>query len=76
MKIHRSVCLFIVISAIAVPKLFGQTSSLKFNDRKPQQYRLEARASVIDRRVKAHPEIDFLIDTAKGQPADAKGRTD
>lgn len=36
----------------------------------PQQYRLEARASEIDSRVKAHPEIGFLISDAKGQPAD------
>ena len=32
--------------------------------------RFEARASQIDPRVKAHPEIDFLIDDAKGRPAD------
>jgi hypothetical protein len=39
-------------------------------DPDPQQYRLEARASEIDSRVKAHPEIGFLINDAKGRPAD------
>ncbi|MEZ6090181.1 MAG: hypothetical protein R3C05_19570 [Pirellulaceae bacterium] len=31
---------------------------------------MTARASELDRRVKAHPEIDFLIDTKDGKPAD------
>jgi hypothetical protein len=41
-----------------------------FDDPSPQQYRLSERASVIDPRVEAHPEINFLIDTADGKPAD------
>ncbi|MEZ6129115.1 MAG: hypothetical protein R3C59_10575 [Planctomycetaceae bacterium] len=43
---------------------------LPFDDPEPQQYRLTARASEIDSRVQAHPEIDFLIDTKDGKPAD------
>ena len=37
-----------------------------------QQYNLTARASEIDPRVQAHPEIDFLIDTKDGKPADVQ----
>jgi hypothetical protein len=39
-------------------------------DSAPRQYRLEARASELDPRARAHPEIGFLIDDAKGRPAD------
>jgi len=42
-----------------------------FNDPKPQRYELTARASEIDTRVQAHPEIDFLIEN-KGKPADVQ----
>ena len=50
----------------------GQNRLSNFNDSKPQQYKLAARASNIDSRVKAHPEIDFLIDTKDGKPADVQ----
>ena len=57
--------------------LSGQTSAesetgspLKYRDPAPQHYRLTARASVIDARVRAHPEIGFLLETAAGKPAD------
>lgn len=43
-----------------------------YNDSAPQQYNLTARASEIDSRVKAHPEIDFLIDDKNGKPADVQ----
>ncbi|WP_449339146.1 BPSS1187 family protein [Stieleria tagensis] len=36
----------------------------------PTSVKFEARASEIDPRVKAHPEIGFLIEDAKGRPAD------
>ena len=45
-------------------------SALKFDDPDPQRYQITARASEIDPRVKAYPEIDFLIETEKGAPAD------
>lgn len=41
-----------------------------FDDAHPQRYRLTARASEIDPRVKAHREVDFLIDAEDGSPAD------
>ncbi|MEJ6647351.1 MAG: hypothetical protein QNL24_08525 [Akkermansiaceae bacterium] len=41
-----------------------------FDDPKPQRYELRARASKIDPRVKAHPKINFLIETKSGKPAD------
>jgi hypothetical protein len=44
----------------------------KFNDPSPQHYKLTARASEIDPRVKAHPEIDFLIESKDGKPADVE----
>ena len=43
---------------------------LKFRDPDPQHYRLRARASKIDTRAKAHPEIGFIFEDAKGNPAD------
>ena len=45
-------------------------SPLRFRDSKPQHYRLMARASQIDDRVKAHPEIEFLITGKDGKAAD------
>ncbi|MDG2127453.1 MAG: hypothetical protein P8K08_05635 [Fuerstiella sp.] len=39
-------------------------------DSKPRHYKLTARASEIDSRVKSHPEIGFLVDTKDGKPAD------
>jgi hypothetical protein len=45
-------------------------AQVQFDDPNPQQYNLTARASIIDPRVKAHPEINFLIDAAPGKPAD------
>ena len=46
------------------------TAQIPFEDPQPQQYRLTARASEIDDRVQAHPEIEFLIDLPNGKPAD------
>ena len=37
-----------------------------------QQYKLSARASEIDSRVMAHPEINFLIETPQGKAADVQ----
>lgn len=65
----------IILSLCAFPSdgLLAQTtggSVLKYNDPSPQHYKLTARASEIDSRAKAHPEIDFLIETKQGKPAD------
>ncbi|MGC6427818.1 MAG: BPSS1187 family protein [Akkermansiaceae bacterium] len=43
---------------------------LQFDDPNPQRYQLTARASKIDPRVKAHPKINFLINSKSGKPAD------
>ena len=57
---------FAVVAAFLMCLLIATTaaaqSTLKFQDLEPQQYKLTARASKIDLRVKAHPEIDFLIE--------------
>lgn len=61
---------------LAVIICLSQTASgqppqtLRFTDPTPQQYTFAARASDIDARVKAHPEIGFLIETKDGKPAD------
>ena len=49
-----------------------EDSPLTFRDTVPQHYQLNARASEIDPRVTAHPEIDFLIETKDGKPADTQ----
>jgi len=46
-------------------------ASLAFNDPNPQRYDLAARASQIDPRAKAHPEIEFVFEKA-GKPADTE----
>ncbi len=48
----------------------GIAQTPPFDDPNPQHYKLTVRASEVDPRVKAHPEIGFLIDTADGKPAD------
>lgn len=50
--------------------LLVSTTNLCGRDPNPQLYKLTARASEIDSRVKAHPEINFLIVNNKGKPAD------
>lgn len=42
----------------------------KFSDPNPQVYEFSERASVIDPRIKAYPDIDFLIEDKDGKPAD------
>jgi hypothetical protein len=63
------------IVILSVASLFAQDASAdppSYRDTTPQKYELSARASEIDPRVKAHPEIGFLIDTDKGKPADSQ----
>lgn len=73
---HARRMAFVVILAFCFTQpgmdcAYGQdVRPLKFDDANPQHYKLTARASVIDTRVKAHPEIGFLIDTKDGKPAD------
>lgn len=62
----RTVLAMLTFCATAV----AQSKPFAFGDAKPQQYQLSARASDLDPRVEAHPEIGFLIEDAKGKPAD------
>lgn len=52
----------------------GSSEELKFEfrDPEPKRYQFLARASEIDPRVKAHPEVNFLIQTKDGKPADTQ----
>lgn len=50
----------------------AEPAELTFDDPNPRQYNLTARASKIDPRTKAHPEINFLIETKDGKPADVQ----
>ena len=59
--------LLLLTSAIVATPGVAQ---IRFSDPNPRHYKLQARASEIDARVKAHPEIGFLIETDKGKPAD------
>ncbi|NNE01190.1 MAG: hypothetical protein HKN47_28075 [Pirellulaceae bacterium] len=43
---------------------------MKFDDPSPQHYKLKARASDIDRRVRSHPEIGFDLESDDGKPLD------
>jgi hypothetical protein len=51
--------------------LIGSLSAQKpaYQDKQPQHYKFQERASIIDPRVRAHPEIDFFLEKA-GKPAD------
>lgn len=42
---------------------------LTYSDQKPQRYKLEARASKLDKQAKEHPEVNFVFES-KGKPAD------
>lgn len=46
-------------------------SPFSYDDPRPQAYRLSERASVVDPRAKAHPEIHFPLDK-DGQPKDVQ----
>jgi hypothetical protein len=54
-----------------VPPASAADAPLKFNDPAPKRYELTARASEIDSRAKAHPEIDFVFEKG-GKPADVE----
>jgi len=58
----------VVIVNLFATMAMAQTASVK-PDPKPQKHVLSARASEIDPRVQAHPEINFLLEK-DGKPAD------
>jgi len=61
------------IPAVLLVILAGFTAqgAPSFADPSPRRYELSARASEIDKRAQAHPEIDFLFES-KGKPADVQ----
>ncbi len=61
------------LAVLAAPwsTLPAADAPLKFNDPAPKRYEFTARASVIDPRAKAHPEIDFLFEK-DGKPQDVE----
>lgn len=66
MKLHALLAgsLAVFLSPLA------RADEFRFQDSDPKRYQFSARASKLDPRVKAHPEIDFLIETKDGKPAD------
>src|SRR6187401_2794137 len=54
--------------------LAAADAPLAFSDPNPQRYEFTARASELDPRVQAHPEISFLIEK-DGKPADIENAT-
>lgn len=56
-------------SLAALTPLAAADAPLTFNDPIAKRYDLTARASVVDPRAKAHPEIDFLLEK-DGKPQD------
>ncbi|EDY16753.1 hypothetical protein CfE428DRAFT_5716 [Chthoniobacter flavus Ellin428] len=61
--------LFLPLLLCVLTALRAADVPLKFNDPTPKRYELKARASVIDPRVQAHPEINFLLEK-DGKPQD------
>lgn len=64
--------LAILIACQCVSQTAVAQSDFTFPTGKKQHFKLSARASEIDSRVKAHPEIDFLITAKNGKPADVQ----
>lgn len=69
-----TIAVAVVVASLAAHQAFAQQpqASLRFDDPDPQHYKLTARASTIDDRVKSHPEIGFVLETEDGKPADVQ----
>ena len=61
--------IFFILSWSSAVAQNANSRTLTYDDPQPQHYQLTARASEIDKRVKPHPDIGFLIET-NGKPAD------
>jgi len=59
----------VVVAGLAVVSLAGAQEPPAYRDPAPRRYELKARASAIDPRAQAHPEIDFVLEK-EGKPAD------
>ena len=66
---HTALTLLTALLAACPALIHAADAPLTFADPKPQRYDITARASVIDPRAKAHPEIDFVFEKG-GKPAD------
>lgn len=60
-----------LMSATLVPPLHAQETPPPYSDSTPQRYKLQARASKIDKRTKEYPEINFVFGTDK-KPQDTE----
>lgn len=63
-----------LLVSLALPLIAAEPDSLEFDDPNPQRYTFKIRASDLDDRVAAHPEIGFLIEQ-DGKPADEQVAT-
>jgi hypothetical protein len=70
MRSHRLLSIFTALFAVA-QFASAADAPLTFSDPTPKRYDLNARASVIDPRAKAHPEIDFVFEK-DGKPQDVE----
>src|SRR4051812_42297950 len=61
----------VALFLLPLASLRAADAPLKFNDPGAKRYELTARASEIDSRVTAHPEINFLLEK-DGKPADTE----
>jgi len=68
-KISLSVFVCIGVTLFVTCGHFALAEQLVSNQKR---YQLQARASTIDRRVRSHPEIKFVLETASGMPADVQ----
>jgi len=67
---HCRSCVFYFLILATLPSVTkGAEPELKFLDQTPQRYEVKARASQIDPRAKAHPEIEFVFEK-DGKPQD------
>ena len=75
MKLHT--CSVSCVLAVALSPAFllaapaSDAPAFKYNDPAPKVHDLSVRASVVDPRVQAHPEVDFLLEK-DGKPADTE----
>lgn len=52
----------VLLMVLAGPIILHADEPFEFQDRKPREYKLTARASELDPRAKEHPEIDFVFE--------------
>lgn len=64
--------LVLTVTVVLLPSIgWSADGGTPFKDPSPKRYELTARASQIDKRAKAHPEIDFVFEK-NGKPTDVQ----